>query len=855
MSQASDLLATLEENYPVHDHNVTDPDNYFVIDPDTRQISNLSQSANVLMQNDHNSEVYTFEIPRFVEGHDMLTCDRVRVHYINAAKGTSTKHSDVYEMTDLKVNPENADTLISTWTIKRQATQHAGTLSFVVQYTCVDESITDEQTSNISYEWHTDIYKDVEVRKTINNSEEAVADYSDILENWYQQLFGMEDTLVTAVVDATNAQKTAIQLKGEETLATIPEDYTATYNMADEALRKKANAIEETVEGEAIVIDDSADAYLLGLNLYGKTTQVTTTGAQLLNITDAAAKTDRGLTQIITNGACVVKGTANSTAAFNLTLAGTYGGTTVLFTLEPGTYTATDCIISSYDGTTRTNHTGTFTLTKPLGVTWVSTRSYGTTEVVNETTYPMLNVGNAALEWERYSGGAASPRPDFHCPLVSIDGAGVEMYGKNLLKPKGMNGSGYTATVNPDGSVTVTGAATTTNAIYLTIATASTMEPLYLRKGVPYFMWGKSSNGKDIGTKTVDCYGNSVWGSTTAWNKNFNSDFDRVVQIYVESVRHEIGDTSLCGTYWFQLEVGTEFTGFEAHKDVQKLSVSNTLHGIPVSQNGNYTDGTGRQWICDEIDFERGVYIQRIGATDLTNAEWTTNTNGQFFTTLDSGKYATGTDVLSNKLIGGTDIYINAVNTIRLNRVIGDGTITSITAALADCTLIAPLLNPIETPLTDEEIALYKRLKSNYHNTTVLNDAGAHMLVKYNADTKMFFENHSIATDEQVRAAANAWLNEHFSSGGSYARIGEVTLLASKWTGSGNLYSQVVSVAGITENSQVDLTPSVEQLVTFYEKDLTFVTENDGGVLTVYAIGQKPANDYTVQVTITEVNL
>lgn len=92
------------------------------------------------------------------------------------------------------------------------------------------------------------------------------------------------------------------------------------------------------------------------------------------------------------------------------------------------------------------------------------------------------------------------------------------------------------------------------------------------------------------------------------------------------------------------------------------------------------------------------------------------------------------------------------------------------------------------------------------------------------------------------------------ASGGSTARIGYVELLADKWGGSDNLYSQVVSVDGVTENSQVDLTPDVEQLVIFYEKDLTFVTENEGGVVTVYAIGQKPENDYTIQVTITEVS-
>ena len=89
----------------------------------------------------------------------------------------------------------------------------------------------------------------------------------------------------------------------------------------------------------------------------------------------------------------------------------------------------------------------------------------------------------------------------------------------------------------------------------------------------------------------------------------------------------------------------------------------------------------------------------------------------------------------------------------------------------------------------------------------------------------------------------------------SSARIGEVNLLASKWVGEDHLYSQVVNIEGVTEKSQVDLTPNVQQLLAFYEKDLAFVTENEDGVVTVFAIGQKPGNDYTIQVTITEVDV
>lgn len=89
----------------------------------------------------------------------------------------------------------------------------------------------------------------------------------------------------------------------------------------------------------------------------------------------------------------------------------------------------------------------------------------------------------------------------------------------------------------------------------------------------------------------------------------------------------------------------------------------------------------------------------------------------------------------------------------------------------------------------------------------------------------------------------------------SSARIAYIDLLAANWVGDSSPYSQVVEIDGITENSQVDLTPSIEHLVVFYEKDLGFVTENEDGVVTVYAIGQKPLDDYTMQVTITEVGV
>jgi hypothetical protein len=83
--------------------------------------------------------------------------------------------------------------------------------------------------------------------------------------------------------------------------------------------------------------------------------------------------------------------------------------------------------------------------------------------------------------------------------------------------------------------------------------------------------------------------------------------------------------------------------------------------------------------------------------------------------------------------------------------------------------------------------------------------------------------------------------------------IVNVTLAASAWIGEGNLHSQVVSVNGVTKYSKVDLLPSAEQLAIFHNKDVAFVTENVDGVVTVYAIGEKPTNDYVIQASVTEV--
>ena len=83
--------------------------------------------------------------------------------------------------------------------------------------------------------------------------------------------------------------------------------------------------------------------------------------------------------------------------------------------------------------------------------------------------------------------------------------------------------------------------------------------------------------------------------------------------------------------------------------------------------------------------------------------------------------------------------------------------------------------------------------------------------------------------------------------------VRSVTLLADAWEGDVSPYSQVVTIDGVTKYSKIDIQPDAEQLSIFHEKDVAFLAENEDGVVTVLCIGQKPANDYTLQATMTEV--
>ena len=103
-----------------------------------------------------------------------------------------------------------------------------------------------------------------------------------------------------------------------------------------------------------------------------------------------------------------------------------------------------------------------------------------------------------------------------------------------------------------------------------------------------------------------------------------------------------------------------------------------------------------------------------------------------------------------------------------------------------------------------------------------------------------------IPTSKAVLDALEKYIDDMFG-------MSELSLRASDWTGTESPYSQVVEVSGVTTNSKVDLNPTGEQLNSLATNRTILNTANDNGTVTVYAVGNKPIEDYTMQVTITEV--
>ena len=203
------------------------------------------------------------------------------------------------------------------------------------------------------------------------------------------------------------------------------------------------------------------------------------------------------------------------------------------------------------------------------------------------------------------------------------------------------------------------------------------------------------------------------------------------------------------------VNAGSTALPYELYKPAQTLIIptSGGLPGIRVSSGGNYTDADGQQWICDEVDFKKGVYVQRIGKRTITSKDVFhksgMSTDDVNYFSLGNFSLHIGTigekDVLmSNCFVAGINHGFSAWGKIFLSSAFDGKVYFSVEAqkypdeetfkqwAVENGLMfLYQLTDIVETHLTAEELSAYKTLRTYSPTTTVINDAEAGMSVGY----------------------------------------------------------------------------------------------------------------------------
>jgi hypothetical protein len=494
------------------------------------------------------------------------------------------------------------------------------------------------------------------------------------------------------------------------------------------------------VTGNPALLENSkGNRGLESLTLHGKSTQRSTTGAQLISLNDSyGVTTINGVTKTpIGISAWELEGISKENALFY-----PYSSQTFL-SLSKGDY------VFSVFGTSKAK--ARYTIVGGGSSGYIQTRQSQKISIQEDAKLTfnflvengvksngilmiMLNSGSTSLPWEPYTGGAPSPSPSYPQEIESAgqDGEiGIEVLGKNLIPfPYPLLGgagtqierNGVKYTVQSDGGIRCVG--TPTAVTYINLSRI------------------KFSNVGLTATQPTD-------GKIVLSGEKMTYDpSNYALFIYITS--DQLGkpiDTVI----YPQIELGTVATEYEPYKPAQTLIIPtpNGLPGIPVSSGGNYTDEKGQQWVCDTIEFRNGVAerVQRISKTiiDGDNVKFSESPSHSEFVNL-TWYSAPGVASVRNTYMNAyfpSDFFSSNTNydfifTTSTRIMQYFETIKELNAFFAEkyvegnpLTIFYTLRSPTRIPLTAEELAKLKALRTYSPTTTVINDAGTGMSVGY----------------------------------------------------------------------------------------------------------------------------
>lgn len=585
------------------------------------------------------------------------------------------------------------------------------------------------------------------------------------------------DTAKTAAVGAVASEGDKQVVRVQEAAAEIVSDREQIqHNKAYIAtLTDKTNTLAPGIvldaRGKQIIISDASEQPFVGLNVYGKSTQVKTTGVNLANGMDNVYKKEQSGQQKLCycwgyslgGGPLILdkplKAGTYTFSFYSDTAASVYLAKAPYVTGQFIQYSVNQKVTGDIkNGLQR--YFCPFQLTDERDLIGIYSEGYTT------CFGGMINFGDKPLPYEPYTGGKPSPSPEYPQEIANAGDNGnikVEVTGRNLfplIEDNIVKNSPLTATINSDGSISIYG---TPLKRYESVFTTQLID---FHPGTYYLGGDIFEKGKLIVQLNIARNDDSVEYIS---NKSFELKKDDKKRSL--SIQYSNAELIPVNQIIYPLLVyGAENVPFEPYKPAQTLTLKtpNGLAGIPTKGNGNYTDENGQQWICDTIECRDGIaeYVQRIGeivvnsdahiAADLADygALQENTVIGRYFN--ESIKKETAILCKELQIIENWSNDKESARTVekgidfRLSRErIGLGTETTNeqnkTAILkfletTPLHFVVQLDTPIRTPLTQEEMAAYKALHTYSPNTTVVNDAGCGMSLTYIADTQRYID-------------------------------------------------------------------------------------------------------------------
>lgn len=572
-----------------------------------------------------------------------------------------------------------------------------------------------------------------------------------------------EGTTQTGNVSAEGQkQLTAVQQAAQEIIADRDQIQTNKEDI-EELRQNKAGAIVETVSGEMVQIGDSSGAAFEGMSLLGKSEQVTTTGANLFDYRKAkelyVIDCTTGQEANYGNGwLCSDFIQVDENATYSINNQGEYSNAGI------GFYDSDKNFINGI----KSNSSGKFTT--PSQISFVRVTFWIVESTAAEC---MLNKGEAILSFEPYTGGKPSPSLEYPQEIENSGDDGdikCNVSGKNLFDVSKIEDTwnGTSGIINNNGVLTVTSPSNDS-----TIGSDKKLKELCsgLIEGKQYVLHAESTgNFKRI----------YLYNAKEAW---VFGEAKTITKAHLESEVRFYANSSAGSTATIKnitVEHGSATTPYEPYRPLQSLTVPtpNGLPGIKVDYGGNYTDKDGQQWVCDEIDLERGKYVQRVGKYTFDGTEFTQDNWLPTIVMTMRNDGITGSNRYRNELLSncgkinfsnmsgrtfGFDAPSWGISSGEELRTIMKNKYDSETPVLAQY----PLATPIETDLPPETIEAYKQLRTNYPTTVITNDSEAGMEVSYVADTKHYIT-AKIETplQKQITDLQNALINQKISGGG-----------------------------------------------------------------------------------------